>query len=50
MPSGSSETWWTVQPAAIEMRCKGGKFECGNDGRGKSLEVTNIMDRRKLEA
>ena len=31
-------------------RWEGGKFECGNDGRRESLEVTNMMDRRKLEA
>ena len=23
-------------------------FECGNDGGGESLEVTNMMDRKKL--
>ena len=36
------------QSAATQMRSLDGKFECGND-RGKSLEVTDMIDRRKLE-
>ena len=37
-----------VPPAATQMRRPDRKFECGNEG-GKSLDVTNMMDRRKLE-
>ena len=33
---------------STQMRSPNKKFECANDG-GKSLDVTNMMDRRKLE-
>ena len=39
---------WIVPPAATQVRSPDRKFECENDG-GKSLEVTNVVDRRKLK-
>ena len=44
----SVKSGWIVPPAATQVRSPDRKFECGIDG-GKPLEITIMMNRRKLE-
>ena len=46
-PPGSGEKSAKSRVDRSKMRRPDGKFECGNDG--GSPEVTNMLDRRKLE-
>ena len=45
----SAKSGWIVPPAATQVRNPDRKFECGIDG-GKHLEITIMMNRRKLKA